>query len=91
MWPLSDQAEMRELLFGRCQGPRVDAQKGGQEAHTTEKQAPCSWRFSAAADLTVALWVSDRPRQNPQPWPVILRGLPWVPWGGGLVEGIWLV
>lgn len=26
--------------------------------------------------LTVALWVSDRPRQNPQPWPVILLGLP---------------
>lgn len=47
-------------------------------------RAVAMWRFLAGqggygfsfGGLTVALWVSDRPRQNPQPWPVILLGLP---------------
>lgn len=34
------------------------------------------YEFSFGADLTMALWLSGRPRQNPQSWLVILLGLP---------------
>lgn len=32
--------------------------------------------FPFGADLTVALWVSGRPRQKPQPWPIMSLRLP---------------
>lgn len=32
--------------------------------------------FSPGVDLTVGPWVASGPRQNPQPWLVILLGLP---------------
>lgn len=54
---------------------------------TTEAHLVC-FIFSGA-DLAVALWVSGNPRQSPQPRPVTLLGLPWVPWGP-VVECGWL-